>query len=228
MTPEKSFSKWTSGMFLSLRHAISVRHSNVTFRKAGTGKNFCIRTGIKSVSKMYPKAIQFRNLSRVCRVVSRSEGFWDEDMTNWHNWKTRENSLWKLLRNSWAFACVICQLEKSNTSSLINLKITIVFSHKDSFFWLALTISGIKVSQFFGHSCLMIYKKKKICQILKFVKEKLNTWTKIKSSLSRKSFCVRIMLSSELIFITEVTIKFLIASHYIPKKIWLINLQNLR
>lgn len=67
---------------------------------------------------MYPSGIQFKKRNNVSNVDPTSGAFCELSITNWHSWKICENSLHMLSLRCFAFAWVICPLEKSNTSSL--------------------------------------------------------------------------------------------------------------
>ena len=79
--------------------------------------------------------------------------------TNKHNWKICENSEHMVSFKCFAFTCVICPLEKSNTSSLNSFRMIILFWHRLSLVLLAPTISGMKDCQFFGHSLFKTYEE---------------------------------------------------------------------
>jgi len=79
-------------------------------------------------------------------------------MTNWQSWKICENSLHMVSFKCLALVWVICPLEKSNTSSLNNFRIAMLFWQRLSLVLLAPTMSGMKDCQFFGHSLFKTYE----------------------------------------------------------------------
>lgn len=111
-----------------------------------------IKVVINLVSKIYPRGIQFKNLSSVSNVTATNGTFCELSITNWQSWNICENSLHIVSFKCFAFVWVICPLEKSNTSSDKSFKIAILFWQRLSLVLLAPTISLMKDSQFFGHS----------------------------------------------------------------------------
>ncbi|KAH3676812.1 hypothetical protein OGATHE_001302 [Ogataea polymorpha] len=124
---------------------------------SSTGKNLVESKLSRSVSKMYPSGIHGMYLSRDFSVATISEGLEALSRTSKHNLKISENSSHILVLRDLAFAWVICSAEKSKISSDSNLRITMLFSHTLNPARLDCTISGMKLGQLAGQSCLMIW-----------------------------------------------------------------------
>ena len=101
--------------------------------------------------------------SNVSKVAPTSGAFCEFSNTNWHSVNTSENCEHMVSLRCLALVCVICPLEKSKTSSLSNFKMIMLFWQRDSLVFEAPIMSGMKLSQFFGHSRFNIYKKKLKC-----------------------------------------------------------------
>ena len=125
----------------------------------GTSKNLQINVWISVVSKIYPSGIQLRNLNKVSKVAPTKGGFCEFSKTYWQSVKTSENWEHMVSFKCLAFVWVIWPLEKSKTSSLRSLRMIMLFWHKDSLVLDAPMMSGMKLSQLFGHSRLRICKK---------------------------------------------------------------------
>merc|ERR1719186_1510630 len=160
----------------------------------GTVRNFMIRVWINLVSNMYPRGIQL-GTSTMCPgwLPPKRHCYCYPAHTG-----TRKTSLncehiesFKCL----ALVCVICPEEKSNTSSESSLRMTMLFWQRLSLVLLAPIISGMKDSQFLGHSLFKIA-------------------TKIRFNLLRYVFSFSIRSGDELVLIIRPTMYFLIPSHW--------------
>mmetsp|Transcript_21856 Transcript_21856/g.70587 ORF Transcript_21856/g.70587 Transcript_21856/m.70587 type:complete len:202 (+) Transcript_21856:3486-4091(+) len=169
----------------------SVKQASTSFRYAGVGKNLYTSVLTSCVSKMYPKGIQLRNLSSVWKVQMSSDCLFELAIMYSHSWKMREKSALKDSFSFFAFIEVISSREKSNTSSESNLRMAMLFSQRVSSALEALTISEMNDGQLCGHSCLTI-------------------WTRMTLSFVMKTRSRRKTSSLDDLWMTRLTMKFLI------------------
>jgi len=167
----------------SSKPPISLMHFNVTFLNIGTSKNYWSVRNVNVgntrscnkatmfVPKIYPRGTHERKRSVVSNVAEIRDSIWAFSRTSVQSWKISENSWQNWFFNLVVLWVVIFSDEKSKISSLFpissaqhadiltylsNFRTTMLFSHKNGFERLEMTISEINSGQFWGQSCLRI------------------------------------------------------------------------